>query len=57
LPLREGVTSHDGKPFTARDIQWTLDLLTGKSSEKFRVSKAWYRNLDSLTTGSIPNAS
>src|SRR5271166_6736323 len=29
LPLREGVTWHDGKPFTARDVVCTFDLLTG----------------------------
>jgi len=52
LPLREGVTWHDGKPFTAKDVQCTWDLLTGKSSEKLRVNprRSWYGNLDSLTT-------
>src|SRR5271155_177348 len=52
LPLREGVTWHDGKPFTAKDVQCTFDLLTGKSSEKFRVNprKSWYRNLEAVTT-------
>ena len=45
LPLRQGVTWHDGKPFTAKDVLCTLDLLTGTSSEKFRVNprKSWYR--------------
>src|ERR1700757_4183422 len=28
MPLREGVYWHDGQPFTARDVQCTLDLLT-----------------------------
>src|SRR6266436_7872264 len=32
--LREGVRWHDGKPFTARDVQCTWDMLAGKSSEK-----------------------
>src|SRR5499433_3872210 len=53
LPLRQGVRWHDGKPFTARDVQCTFDLLTGKSSEKLRVNprgKSWYRNLDAVTT-------
>ena len=52
FPLREGVTWHDGRPFTAKDVQCTFDMLTGKSSEKFRVNprKAWYANLDSVTT-------
>ncbi len=49
--LREGVKWHDGKPFTARDVQCTWDLLTGKSAEKLRVNprKSWYRNLDSVS--------
>jgi len=44
LPLREGVTWHDGKPFTAEDVQCTFEMLTGKSSDKLRVNprKAWY---------------
>src|SRR6201997_2495374 len=52
LPLREGVTWHDGKPFTAKDVQCTWEMLTGKSSEKLRVNprKSWYGNLDSVTT-------
>jgi peptide/nickel transport system substrate-binding protein len=38
LPLREGVTWHDGQPFTARDVVCTFDLLTGKSSDMLRVN-------------------
>jgi hypothetical protein len=51
LPLREGVTWHDGKPFTSNDVQCTWDMLTGKSSEKLRVNprQSWYSNLDSVT--------
>jgi len=50
--LREGVKWHDGKPFTAKDVQCTWDLLTGKTSEKLRINprKAWYKNLDEVTT-------
>jgi peptide/nickel transport system substrate-binding protein len=50
--LREGVKWHDGKPFTAKDVQCTWDLLTGKTSEKLRINprKAWYRNLEEVTT-------
>ena len=50
--LREGVNWHDGKPFTAKDVQCTWDLLAGKSSEKLRINprKAWYRNLEEVTT-------
>ena len=52
LPLRQGVTWHDGRPFTAEDVRCTWDLLTGKSSEKLRVNprKSWYRNLQEVTT-------
>ena len=52
LPLRQGVKWHDGKPFTAKDVKCTWDLLTGKSSEKLRVNprKSWYRNLEQVTT-------
>jgi peptide/nickel transport system substrate-binding protein len=52
FPLHQGVTWHDGKPFTAKDVQCTWDMLTGKSSEKLRVNprKSWYRNLAEVTT-------
>jgi peptide/nickel transport system substrate-binding protein len=52
LPLRQGVKWHDGKPFTARDVQCTWDLLLEKSSDKLRVNplKSWYRNLEEVTT-------
>ncbi len=52
FPLHQGVTWHDGKPFTARDVKCTWDLLTGKSSEKLRVNprKPWYRNLEEVST-------
>ena len=45
--LRDGVKWHDGKPFTAKDVVCTWDLLTGRASEKLRINprKAWYRNL------------
>src|SRR6266436_2168994 len=50
--LHKCVKWHDGKPFTANDVQCTWDLLTGKSSEKFRINprKSWYRNLEEVTT-------
>ena len=52
FPLRQGVTWHDGKPFTSKDVKCTWDLLTGKSSEQLRVNprKSWYRNLDQVNT-------
>src|ERR1700737_2134113 len=50
--LRQGVKWHDGKPFTAKDVQCTWDLLSGKSNEKLRINprKAWYKNLEEVTT-------
>src|SRR5215470_1364452 len=52
LPLRHGVKWHDGKPFTAKDVRCTWDLLLEKSSDKLRVNslKSWYRNLDEVST-------
>src|SRR5713226_7904809 len=51
LPLRHGVKWHDGKPFTARDVRCTWNLLQGKGTEKLRVNprKSWYRNLEEVT--------
>jgi len=48
--LRQGVKWHDGKPFTAKDVKCTWDMLQGKSAEKFRLNprKAWYRNLEEV---------
>jgi peptide/nickel transport system substrate-binding protein len=45
--LREGVRWHDGRPFTAKDVQCTWDLLLGRSDEKLRTNphKAWYQNV------------
>src|SRR5436309_5388430 len=53
FPLRQGVKWHDGKPFTAKDVKCTWDLLMGTASEKLRLNprKAWYRNLDAV----VPN--
>jgi peptide/nickel transport system substrate-binding protein len=52
LPLREGVNWHDGKPFTAKDVQCTWELLLDRSNDKLRVNtrKDWYRNLEQVTT-------
>src|SRR5438105_1048809 len=48
--LRQDVKWHDGKPFTAKDVKCTFDLLQGKGAEKLRLNprKAWYRNLDDV---------
>jgi peptide/nickel transport system substrate-binding protein len=52
FPLRQGVKWHDGKPFTAKDVKCTWDLLQGKANEKLRLNprKSWYANLKEVTT-------
>ena len=50
--LRDGVTWHDGKPFTSADVKCTFDMLMGKSANKFRKNprKSWYDNVADVTT-------
>src|SRR5215510_12092124 len=38
FPLRRGIKWHDGKPFTAKDVKCTWDLLIGTGSDKLRVN-------------------
>jgi peptide/nickel transport system substrate-binding protein len=33
FPLRQAIRWHDGKPFTAKDVKCTWDMLTGKSDD------------------------
>ena len=49
--LRQGVTWHDGKPFTAADVKCTFDMLMGKSQQKFRQNprKSWYDQVNDVT--------
>jgi peptide/nickel transport system substrate-binding protein len=51
LKLRSGVKWHDGKPFTARDVQCTWDKLLGKHPDHLRKSprRVWWRNLKEVT--------
>ncbi|MFN4088568.1 MAG: ABC transporter substrate-binding protein [Alphaproteobacteria bacterium] len=48
--LREGVTWHDGKPFTAADVKCTWDMLLEVSEARLRRNprKAWYHNLEEV---------
>src|ERR1700682_5855357 len=52
--LRQGVTWHDGKPFTAKDVQCTWRMLIGKSEGQtdFRKNprQVWYSKLQDVTT-------
>ena len=52
MPLRQGVKWHDGRPFTAKDVVCTWDLLAGKSAEKLRINprQSWYENLEQIST-------
>jgi len=51
LALHQGVRRHDGRPFTAKNVQCTWDLLLGRSNETLRLNphKSWYRNLEEVT--------
>jgi peptide/nickel transport system substrate-binding protein len=51
--LQEGVSWHDGQPFTAEDVKCTFDLVSGlKSSDDFRKNprRVWYHNVKEITT-------
>ena len=56
--LREGVKWHDGKPFTAKDVACTWDLLLGKANEKLRTNprKVWYDNVKEVGANSYGEA-
>src|SRR5438552_1377463 len=50
--LREGVKWHDGQSFTAKDVQCTWNMLSGKvETQDFRRNprKIWYFNLEDVT--------
>ncbi len=50
--LRQGVKWHDGKPFTAKDVQCTWHMLIGKGDvQDFRKNPRaiWYQNLSEVT--------
>src|SRR5258706_743341 len=49
--LREGVKWHDGKPFTAKDVKCTFDMVMDKSPVKFRKNprKSWYDNVGEVS--------
>jgi len=48
--LRQGVRWHDGKPFTAKDVGCTWDLLLGKAKEGLRLNprQVWYENVENV---------
>jgi peptide/nickel transport system substrate-binding protein len=52
VKLRQGVKWHDGKPFTARDVQCTWNKIQGKDADEFRKNprQIWWSNLKEVTT-------
>jgi peptide/nickel transport system substrate-binding protein len=49
--LRSDVKWHDGKPFTAKDVKCTWDLLMGRAPAKLRKNSRqnWYENVSEVT--------
>jgi peptide/nickel transport system substrate-binding protein len=45
--LRKNVKWHDGRPFTAQDVQFTMNEVTGKYHGRFRTA---YANFEGITT-------
>ena len=52
LRLREGVTWHDGKPFTSADVKCTWDAVTGTAQRRLaqEPARGWYSNLQEVVT-------
>src|SRR3546814_1165714 len=48
--LHTGVTWHEGKPFSAKDVKCTWDAIKGKSEARLRKNprEAWYSNLEEV---------
>src|SRR5690349_4945762 len=54
---REGVKWHDGKPFTAKDVACTFDLLlSGESKLRRNPRAAWWTNVEKVTADSDTHA-
>src|SRR5262245_17975167 len=51
LRLRRDVTWHDGKPFTAKDVECTWNKILGKDPDEFRKNprRVWWHNLKEVT--------
>jgi peptide/nickel transport system substrate-binding protein len=49
---RQGVKWHDGKPFTAKDVACTFDLLLGEGKLRRNPRSAWWTNVEKVTADS-----
>jgi peptide/nickel transport system substrate-binding protein len=47
--LRQGVQWHDGKPFTAKDVQCTFEMLLSTDKLRRNPRRAWYGNVEKVT--------
>lgn len=49
--LHTGVTWHDGKPFSAKDVKCTWDSMMGKGESRLRKNprEAWYTNVEEVS--------
>ena len=47
---------HDGKPFTAKDVQCTFELLLGTDKLRRNPRGAWYSNVEKVTADSDVDA-
>ena len=47
--LRPGVKWHDGKPFTAKDVECTFELLLGADKLRRNPRQSWYTNVEKVT--------
>jgi peptide/nickel transport system substrate-binding protein len=52
--LHQGVSWHDGKPFTSADVKCTFDMLMGKSPQKFRQNPRQRRHDERRLRGVVP---
>jgi len=50
--LHRGVKWHDGKPFTAKDVKHTFDVVRGTSKARLKLNprRLWYGNVQDITT-------
>lgn len=53
MQLREGVTWHDGRPFSSADVKCTWEMLLGRSAERQAMRKhpreLWWQNIAGVT--------